>query len=42
MVPYDGVYVALAESLNADLVTVDGKFDAVPGLRCPVRNLRDR
>jgi len=39
--PYDAAYVALAESLNADLVTVNGKFDTIPGLACPVRNLRD-
>lgn len=40
--PYDAAYVALAESLNAELVTVDGKFETVPGVRWPVRNLRDR
>ena len=40
--PCDAAYMALAESLNADLITVDGKFEAVPGLRCLVRNLRDR
>jgi predicted nucleic acid-binding protein len=40
--PYDAAYVALAESLNAELVTVDGKFETVPGVRGPVRNLRDR
>jgi predicted nucleic acid-binding protein len=40
--PYDAAYMALAESLNADLVTVDGKLATVPGLRCLVRNLRDR
>jgi predicted nucleic acid-binding protein len=40
--PYDAAYMALAESLNADLITVDGKFETVPGLRCTVRNLRDR
>jgi predicted nucleic acid-binding protein len=38
--PYDAAYVALAESLQADLVTVDGKFEKIPGLRCRVRNLR--
>ena len=40
--PYDAAYVALAESLNADLVTVDAKFQTVPGLTCVVRNLRDQ
>ena len=38
--PYDAAYVALAESLEADLVTVDRKFEKIPGLRCCVRNLR--
>ena len=40
--PYDAAYVALAESLNADLVTVDAKFEKIPGIRCTVRNLRDQ
>ncbi|MEV4116884.1 type II toxin-antitoxin system VapC family toxin [Nonomuraea sp. NPDC049695] len=40
MWPYDASYVALAESLNAVLVTVDGKFTGAPGLRCRIRNLR--
>ncbi|MGW3566745.1 type II toxin-antitoxin system VapC family toxin [Streptomyces sp. NPDC000941] len=38
---YDASYVALAETLGADLVTVDGKFSGAPGLRCRVRNLRE-
>ena len=41
MWPYDAAYVALAESLNADLVTLDGKIEGIPGVRCAVRNLRD-
>lgn len=41
MCPYDAAYVALAESLDADLVTVDGKVGKVPGINCTVRNLRD-
>jgi predicted nucleic acid-binding protein len=40
MGPYDAAFVALAEALGAPLVTVDSKFQGVPGLRCEVRNLR--
>jgi predicted nucleic acid-binding protein len=36
MWPYDAAYVALAEQLQARLVTIDGKFTRVPGLRCTV------
>jgi predicted nucleic acid-binding protein len=41
MWPYDAAYVALAEALQITLVTVDAKFSGVPGMRCPLRNLRD-
>lgn len=41
MWPYDAAYVALAELLGAELVTVDGKLAKAPNLRCVVRNLRD-
>ncbi|WP_322751484.1 MULTISPECIES: type II toxin-antitoxin system VapC family toxin [unclassified Frankia] len=40
MWPYDAAYVALAEVLGAELVTVDRKFAGTPGLMCPVRDLR--
>lgn len=40
MWPYDAAYIALAESLRADLITVDGKFTRIPGLSCNVRSLR--
>ncbi len=40
MWPYDAAYVALAESLDAELVTLDGKLEGIPGVRCAVRNLR--
>ena len=35
--PYDAVYVALAEALEADLVTADRRLAAAPGIRCRVR-----
>ncbi|MCT2593659.1 type II toxin-antitoxin system VapC family toxin [Streptomyces sp. N2-109] len=39
--PYDASYVALAESLGADLVTADKKLIGAPGLRCRIRSLHD-
>lgn len=33
---YDAVYVALAELLEAPLVTADGRLSRAPGLRCAV------
>jgi len=36
---YDATYVALAESLEATLVTRDARIAAAPGLRCPVEVL---
>jgi predicted nucleic acid-binding protein len=41
MWPYDAAYVALAEWLDAELVTVDGKLGTIPGIGCTVRNVRD-
>jgi predicted nucleic acid-binding protein len=38
--PYDAAYVALAESLGADLITLDGKLARAPGVLCTIRNLR--
>jgi predicted nucleic acid-binding protein len=38
--PYDAAYVALAEWLDAELVTLDAKIETIPGITCPVRNLR--
>ncbi|MGW6458590.1 type II toxin-antitoxin system VapC family toxin [Streptomyces sp. NPDC055078] len=40
MWPYDASYIALAELLRAELVTVDAKLAGAPGIRCAVRNLR--
>lgn len=34
---YDAWYVALAESLGAELVTLDGRLARAPGPRCPMR-----
>ena len=33
---YDAAYVAVAEMLGADLVTLDARLARAPGLRCPV------
>lgn len=41
MWPYDAAYVALAESLSAELVTLDGKIGRARGLRCTIRNPRE-
>lgn len=38
MRPYDAAYVALAESLNAELLTLDHKIGRVPGIWCSIRN----
>ncbi|MBB1257574.1 type II toxin-antitoxin system VapC family toxin [Streptomyces alkaliterrae] len=40
MWPYDAAYAALAEALRADLITLDKRIAAAPGLRCTVRDLR--
>jgi predicted nucleic acid-binding protein len=37
---YDAQYVALAELLDAPLVTADGRLSRAPGLRCTVDLLR--
>lgn len=39
---YDAAYVALAELLNATLVTSDNRLSLAPGLRCPVEVLAPR
>lgn len=33
---YDALYVALAEALDAPLVTLDGRLTGAPGVRCRV------
>jgi predicted nucleic acid-binding protein len=40
LTPYDAAYVALAEALNATLLTVDGRSTRTPSLRCEVELLR--
>lgn len=37
---YDACYVTLAERLNCELITGDGRLATVTGPRCPVRVLR--
>jgi predicted nucleic acid-binding protein len=37
---YDAAYVALAELLQAPLVTADGKLSGADGPRCPIDVLR--
>jgi predicted nucleic acid-binding protein len=36
---YDALYVALAERLDAPLLTADARLSRAPGLRCPVELL---
>jgi predicted nucleic acid-binding protein len=36
---YDALYVALAEQLDAPLLTADARLARAPGLRCPVQVL---
>ena len=35
--PYDAAYIALAEALDAELVTADRRLASAPGIRCRVR-----
>jgi len=36
---YDAAYIALAEALNADLLTSDARLARIPGVACQVRVL---
>ncbi len=36
---YDATYVALAEQLSCELLTVDGRLSRASGVRCPIREL---
>jgi predicted nucleic acid-binding protein len=40
LTPYDAAYVALAEALDATLLTVDGGSTGAPSLRCEIELLR--
>lgn len=40
LTPYDAVYVALAEVLEAVLLTADRRLAFSPGVRCPIELLR--
>jgi predicted nucleic acid-binding protein len=37
--PYDAAYIALAEALDADLLTTDAAMASIPGITCRVRVL---
>jgi predicted nucleic acid-binding protein len=37
---YDAAYVALAEALDCELLTADGRLAKAPGPRCAIRVLR--
>ena len=39
---YDAVYVALADSLDCELVTADARLGRAPGVGCRIRVLSDR
>jgi len=39
LTPYDAAYVALAETLDATLLTADGRSTRAPSLRCKVELL---
>jgi predicted nucleic acid-binding protein len=40
LTPYDAAYVALAEALDATLLTADARSTRVPSLRCEVELVR--
>lgn len=40
MTPYDAAYVAVAESLDAPLITGDARLEGVPGLQCSIEVIR--
>lgn len=40
LTPYDAAYVALAEALDAVLVTADGRLAGAPGVTCTVEVVR--
>lgn len=40
LTPYDAAYVALAEALDAPLLTADARLANAPGLRCAVEVMR--
>lgn len=41
MWPYDAAYAALAEALDVPLLTIDGKFERTPGLRCAIVSVKN-
>lgn len=39
--PYDAAYIALAETLDLPLLTIDSKLARIPGIRCALIDPRD-
>lgn len=38
--PYDCAYIALAETLNCELLTADKRLSTAPGIMCPIKVIK--